>query len=458
MFGDIDKLDEMKDKLNEVSPSFCMAKFMHCTIHMLTGHTHSCYLPPTHKIPLDEIKADPSALHNTNYKKRIRRMMKKGIRPEECSICWGIEDLDDNRYSDRHYRGVDDWTMPFFDKVKEMPWDQNINPTYVEVSWSSACNFKCMYCSPAISTEWMKEVRKEGSYKLSEYEHQYLPWFEENDMMPIDEKENPYIEAFWKWWPDLVKDLMYFRITGGEPLLSYQTFKTLELLKENPQKKLELSINSNLGIPEKQFNKFMDLMKHLMKEKKIRNHILHTSLDTWGDQAEYIRNGMDLKMFQDYTERYLSEIPNGSYAIMSTFNNLSLGKYTEFLEWVLYLRKKYNNEHRQVLIDIPHLQGPEMFAAKILTPDYYPKMEKIINFMKDRQDENFGIKKAEIQKVERILSWMKGFDGNKLQPRFQKDFYLFFKEHDRRRGTDFLKTFPDMKPFWDHCKNLVENS
>ena len=33
-------------------------------------HDHSCHHPPTHKIPLDEIKANPKALHNTQYKKQ----------------------------------------------------------------------------------------------------------------------------------------------------------------------------------------------------------------------------------------------------------------------------------------------------------------------------------------------------------------------------------------------------
>jgi len=32
------------------------------------------------------------------------------------------------------------------------------------------------------------------------------------------------------------------------------------------------------------------------------------------------------------------------------------------------------------------------------------------------------------------------------------DFYRFFSEHDRRRGTDFLTTFPEMRTWWDECR------
>jgi organic radical activating enzyme len=70
---------------------------------------------------------------------------------------------------------------------------------------------------------------------------------------------NPYVEAFWKWWPEMYQDLHTFRITGGEPLLSKDTFKLLDYIIEtpNPNKKLSLCINSNLGIPKKLFDEFV---------------------------------------------------------------------------------------------------------------------------------------------------------------------------------------------------------
>ncbi|MBC86010.1 MAG: radical SAM protein [Bdellovibrionaceae bacterium] len=455
MFGQIDKIDEMKDKLNDVSPSFCMAKWMHVTMHLLTGHTHSCYLPPTHKIPLEEIKKDPTALHNTNHKKQMRKMMKEGQRPEECGICWGVEDLPGNHYSDRHYRGVDDWTMPFFEKVKNMNWDENINPTYVEVSFSSACNFKCSYCSPAVSTEWMKEIKREGSYKLSDLEHQYLPWFEDNGQMPIPEDENPYLEAFWKWWPDLIGDLMHFRITGGEPLLSKNTFRVLEWLREHPAPQLNLSINSNLGIPKSLNQKFIDAMKDIMENDKVRSHILHTSLDAWGAQAEYIRSGLKMDRFMENLDAYMTQIPNGSIAFMSTFNNLSVVGYQSFLEQILEMRQKYNNDHREVLLDIPHLQAPHHQSCQILTPDFIDYMESHIDFMNKYKNEKTGFKDAEIYKMTRIMEWMKEEKESEWLETHRKNFYLFFNEHDRRRGTDFLTTFPEMDMYWSYCKNLA---
>jgi len=53
------------------SPTMCTAKWLQSTIYLQNGTTHSCHHPAVHKIPLEELKDNPSALHNTIHKKRI---------------------------------------------------------------------------------------------------------------------------------------------------------------------------------------------------------------------------------------------------------------------------------------------------------------------------------------------------------------------------------------------------
>ena len=36
----------------------------------------------------------------------------------------------------------------------------------------------------------------------------------------------------------------------------------------------------------------------------------------------------------------------------------------------------------------------------------------------------------------------------------RKDFYKFFSEHDKRRGTDFCKTYPELADFYHKCKEI----
>ncbi|KKM97897.1 hypothetical protein LCGC14_1163490, partial [marine sediment metagenome] len=68
-----EKLKKVRDELNRVSPSFCMAKWYHVSMHLHTGMNHSCYHPAPHKISLDEIRQNPGALHNTQWKKEQRK-------------------------------------------------------------------------------------------------------------------------------------------------------------------------------------------------------------------------------------------------------------------------------------------------------------------------------------------------------------------------------------------------
>ena len=60
---------DTKEKLNSVGCGFCLAKWTQVTIHLQMGRTHSCHHPDTHIIPLEELENNPSALHNTKFKK-----------------------------------------------------------------------------------------------------------------------------------------------------------------------------------------------------------------------------------------------------------------------------------------------------------------------------------------------------------------------------------------------------
>ena len=93
-------------------------------------------------------------------------------------------------------------------------------------------------------------------------------------------------------------------------------------------------------------------------------------------------------------------------------------------------------------------------------PDYYQSyLEEAIAFMELNQADEVnidyrGFKDFEIDKVRRNLDWMKAgaimSDDEILKAR--ANFYKFFKQHDERRDTDFLKTFPEMEDWWEICK------
>jgi hypothetical protein len=187
--------DITKDKLNSIGCGFCLAKWTQVTIHLQMGETHSCHHPSTHKIPLSEIKRNPSALHNTLFKKQKRKEMLDGERPSECEYCWNVED-NSKEYSDRIYKSSEPWSEPYFDKIKELGWREDFNPRYVEVSFSNICNFKCSYCGPSFSSSWVQESKKLGGFPTTDNFND-IESLDKIGKMPIHHSEhNPYVEAF----------------------------------------------------------------------------------------------------------------------------------------------------------------------------------------------------------------------------------------------------------------------
>ena len=117
MTGEVDRLKLVKTQLDDISTSYCTAKWLQVTLHLQNGRTHSCHHPSTHKIPELELKNNPSALHNTSFKKKQRLDMLNGIRPKECQYCWNIEDLPGDHISDRVIKSGDyTWSL---DKLEE---------------------------------------------------------------------------------------------------------------------------------------------------------------------------------------------------------------------------------------------------------------------------------------------------------------------------------------------------
>lgn len=456
-----EKLKKVRDELNRVSPSFCMAKWYHVSIHLHTGVNHSCYHPAPHKISLDEIKQNPGALHNTQWKKEQRKMMLEGIRPPECSYCWAVEDLDGDQISDRYLRSSEEWAYPYIDEIKNLPWDADVFPKYLEVNFGNECQFKCSYCTTSVSSSWFNETRKFGNWPLRNPVNrgQYDISYYEQPGTLYKEKDSPYVKAFWKWLPDVYKHLYTLRITGGEPLLSSNVYKVLDFLDQNPNPNLEFSINSNMGVPRRNVEKFVYKVKKLLEENKIRTFRLYTSTDTWGPQAEWIRNGLNLEHFESNIRYYLDTIPNSNVGFMVTFCALAIPSFNLFLDKILELRKDYGGPYKRIHFDTPYTIEPPHLVAPILDDRWVEHGEKQLQYLKDRvnDDNNEMFTTVEYRKLERAIEWIKA--TRQVEPLLsinRADFYRFVIEHDRRRGTNFLEAFPEMKEFLDLCKTCNE--
>ena len=447
--------EQMQQKLG---PALCIAKWQQTSLHLTTGHTNSCYHPPLHRIDANELQDNPSALHNTIHKKNQRARMLGGEKPEECSYCWRVEAT--GNLSDRHYRSGEPWAAEKFSEILvQDPLTWNPNPSYVEVNFNSACNLSCSYCSPQFSSSWMKEINDLGAYPTSN-SHNSSAYFR-GDRKPIPNRENnPYVDAFWRWWPELYPNLKHFRMTGGEPLMDRNTYRVFDFVIENPKKDLHLNVTSNFSQDEYVFDKYLTYVKHMCGNHVLENFMQFVSIDGYGERAEYARHGLDFKLMQRNVERFLEEVPSrNSVTFIITMNALNITSLQELMEWILQLRAKYSKTYQRIWFDTPILREPAWQCIDILPQSYAWFLQNIVGWMQPQIETvatRFnGFKDYEIAKLQRVVDWM--HEHHREDKIAAADFYRFFSEHDARRKTNFLETFPEMSDWYNNCKYWADN-
>jgi organic radical activating enzyme len=450
--------EQMKDNLGS---ALCLAKWKQVSLHLPTGLNNSCYHPPLHTIRLEDI-GRPSGLHNTAYKKEQRKLMLAGTRPAECQYCWNMEDH--GKLSDRHYRSGEPWAAKDFDVIVNSTGNEDVVPSYVEVNFNHACNLKCSYCSPQFSSSWQQEVDQFGAYPTSTKHND--PSYFTGSRRPIPVREdNPYVEAFWAWWPDLYPELEHFRMTGGEPMLDRNTYRVFDYVLANPKPDLHLNVTSNFSVDEKTWHKYLNYVKQLCHGENIEHFMQYISLDSFGPQAEYIRHGLDFDLLWNRVNQFLTEIPGrNSVTFIVTMNNLSVTNLGKLFAGILDLRKVYSKTYQRVWFDTPVLRQPAWQSLQILPESYVEQLEQVLAWMlplTETEHTRFqGFKDYEIARLDRDIAWMR--DGQRLDPAHinqnKADFYRFFTEADRRHGTDFLTTFPEMTAWWRECEYHARQS
>ena len=441
---EIKLLKPVKKELDSIGCGMCLAKWTQVTIHLGPGITHSCHHVGAHKIPLDELKNNPSALHNTIEKKMRRKEMREGKRPKECDYCWRIED-NTQEYSDRVWKSSANWSQVDKELIFNSDPMDDIYPRYVEVSFSNVCNFKCSYCGPAFSSKWTEEIKSKGPYKLYQTHYNGI---KESEVSYPNREDNPYIEAFWKWFPEAVKHMYTFRITGGEPLLSKHTFKVIDYLLENPQPNLHFAINTNACPPGDLWKTFVKKIKQLEDTKSIKYFSLYSSAESFGKHAEYSRDGMDWELFSKNLRYFLDNTNTSELMLMSAVNILGLPSLTTYLRFVSKLKE--GNIDR-IIADFAYVRHPEFLDIKIadkITIDKYLKTS--IQYMINRKEKFSDYEYIKLNRIyeDCVARFKKGVDVSKERIQFLQ----FINEYDKRRGKDFTEVFPEYNNFVKVCK------
>ena len=426
------------------SDSFCGAKWYNATIWLGSGMTTSCHHPLPHKVDVEDVIRNPKALHNTQKKKMEREQMQKGERPSGCEYCWKIEDIGRDNISDRVYKTViyDDKDLAHAFRT---PSSRDFDLQTLEIAFDRTCQFACSYCNPAFSSTWVKDIRNNGPYTgLTSDGRNHFTHDHSSSQLFRNGDPNPYVDAFFKWWEsDLHRTLKELRITGGEPLMSGETWKLIEWFKTNKGKsKTRLAINSNLGT-DVDVDRLLDSIDSVEVD-------LYTSNESMNLQAEYIRDGLVFDDWANNVERLLDSGKFRGLHVMCTINALCLDSLDQLLECVLQWKTEYGKDSINFSLNIlrfPSFQGPLVLSDKDRT-----RYMSVLQSWYDANKNSDFLHEYELNQLQRLIDYLDvvktPHSGAANQSVLQQDFKQFYQQYDQRRGKNFTEAFPALAEWY----------
>jgi len=440
-------LEFRQQVLDELSPSFCAAKWYNATIWLGSGQTTSCHHPPAHLIDADKVNNNSRLLHNTDQKKEDRRKMLAGERPSGCEYCWKIEDMDTNAVSDRVYKSRI-YPIEALHEAVNTPIQDDVNLRTLEISFDRTCQFACSYCNPAFSSTWVNDIRRHGPYHglVSDGRNHFTHTHDSAQLYKFGET-NPYVEAFFDWWErDLHRTLQELRITGGEPLMSGYTWQLIDWFKTNQGRSTtRLAINSNLGIELPRMIEFADAIRTLPEVE------LYTSMEATGAQAEYIRDGLDFDQWFNNMLYLLEGNFVNKIHVMSTINALCLTTLVDNLNMLLAFKQKYGRDRVNFTLNI--LRFPSFQSALVLPDNLRNRYRLQLQAWLFHNQNNPCLHEHEINHVQRLIDYLDVVKTPHSEafelPKLLNDFRQFYTQYDDRRGKNFDRCFPELSEWYD---------
>ena len=336
--------------LEKKSKFFCPAKWTELFLYLNHGTSNSCHHPLPHAIP-KELLFNPTVLHNTPHKLEQQRLMMNGIRPEECHMCWHIEDSSPNAVSDRIVK-----SQHWQDRISDLVVDPNDVPPFIEVVFDNYCNLSCSYCDSGQSSSWAAKIHARPLQLESDHRQLYS----KITIAPGTTKQD-YLDAWLKWWPQIKDQVQILKISGGEPLMSKNFWQFVESLGTTPN--LTIAINSNCSVDIKYLKRFAEYAPNFLKV------VISASIDATGDIAEYSRQGLDYKQFISNVEYWCSETPDNCFLkLQSTVSILNVWGLTDKFDLNIQLRKKYTTrvlDFYSTIVRAPEFQSVSLLPNSI---------------------------------------------------------------------------------------------
>lgn len=413
----------------------CQLKWTHSTVYLTDGITASCHRAGYGKIEMD---GDTFNFHNTANKITERTKMLNGEWPGNgCEHCKHIEQAGGNSDRTIHLEMEGTTAPPELDNDLKAV---NVTPRQLEVYWGNTCNLKCIYCAAHYSSKIHQEEKRFGSFNTDGVILDANKW-------RMSDRIEEATEKLFVWFENNIQHLHKLFIMGGEPFLQKETERMIAFLEQRELPNLTLCFFSNLTVDHERVKHWVQRLDRLVKEKRLDKLQIVGSLDSWGAEAEYVRNGLDLKLFQKNFEYILNEsntLQNINSALTVTavpgmpvlVDKINGWSKIRPVYWSMMKASTYNYGPR------PYLY-PGIFGRKVNDIGLKEAVEKFdIN-------SNGHIDSVKANHKNYMNGIINEFENREPDLFRQKQFKIYLTELDRRRGTDYKKTFPTIAEWLD---------
>lgn len=393
----------------------CQYKWTWSTIYLSQGQTNSCHRVNGGRLNETNFKN----FHNLPEKIRDRELMLDGKWPEnECNYCKRIEDA--GGVSERSgYINTLDMVPP---ELEVDPTATTVTPRILEIYFSNVCNQSCVYCSPMFSSVIEQELKKFGPLSNR--------YFLDGNWSPHP-LYNQWKKEFWEWMHENSTHLYDFQVLGGEPMFQPEFNECLDFFETHSNPRLNWKMFSNLKHDTKQFKKKIEKIAELVRTSKIDRFELVCSIDCWGPEQEYARNGMTLENWEENFE-YVLGIPEIRIFIQSTISPITLPTAYQLVDKIIKWNERKPVHQGWNVVANPPFLDPSIFGHYMT--EY---VDKLIESAEKLKRPHFP-----------DISYLEGFGvqikNAKVNLEMLKELRDYLDELDTRRNQNWRSIYPWM--------------
>ena len=431
------------------NPTFCMLGLLHTYVSP-NGDVMPCCVGDMTKKPLGNINdvSDWNEVWNGERYKRFRRNMVEGKKNPICSFCYDTEKFSKN--SARTMANME-YSQNYDEYIEHLLPLGELSTSklkYLDFRFTNKCNQACITCGHELSSSWFDLLQKldqpiTKSKFIEPQDKQFAYKLIDNNLDSVES--------------------IYF--AGGEPLLSEYHWYTLDkLIENNRSKDVALRYSSNCSTLRYKGKNILDYWK------QFKSVVVVASVDEVHERFNYIRWPGDwetisenLKKIQESFEQLSKENAMTHLLVYSpVISSLNAHRLKEIIQEIID-KQAYQfsiAQDKNVLFEYflfcNLLRNPNHLSIINMPQEHWEMVEQSLDEFQvwycdtiiaesDYRTVKTGMLNEGIKKVKELRKMnqqdMEFFD----KP--TEDYLKHMREYsnmDRVRGTDFMKTFPEL--------------